>query len=52
MRDCASTRSNLLKHCISVEFLSIEAVVQNALRKELFIAPFIERINTATLGKS
>ena len=52
MRDFASTWSNLLKHCISADFLLTVALVQSTLRKELFIAPFIERINTATLGKS
>ena len=47
----ASTWRNLLKHFISADFLLI-ALIQRALRKELFIAPFVERINTATLGKS
>ena len=52
MTDFASTWSNLPKHLITAEFLLIESVVQSALRKELFIAPFVERFKTATLGKS
>ena len=52
MRDFATTWRNLLKHCISTDFLLIVVLVKSALRKELFIAPFIERINTATFGKS
>ena len=49
MRDFASTWSNLIKHCISADFLLTLALVQSALRKELSITPFVERINTATL---
>ena len=30
----------------------MEGYVHGALRKELLIAPFVERFNTATLGKS
>ena len=48
----ASTWANLLKHCISTEFLLIEAFVQVALQKKLCIAPFAERFQTVTLGKS
>ena len=48
----ASTWHKLLKHCISVEFLLLENFVQGALRKELHIAPFVERFKTATLGRS
>ena len=51
MRDFGSTRCNLRKHCISAEFSLNEDKVQGALRKELLIAPFVERFNTATLGK-
>ena len=51
MKDFASTWSNLLKHCIFVKFLLTEVYVQGALRKELFIAPFLERFNTSLLGK-
>ena len=47
MRDFVTTWRNLLKHRIS----DIVVLVKSALRKELFIAPFIERINTATFGK-
>ena len=47
MRDCASTWSNLLKQCISANCFLIVALVQSALRKELSIAPFVQRINTA-----
>ena len=43
MRDFASTWSNVLKHCISAEIWLIEALVQSALRKELFIALLVER---------
>ena len=50
MRDFASTWSNLLKHCISADFLLTVALVQNALRKELFMALFVERLKAATLG--
>ena len=30
----------------------MEGYVQGALRKELHIAPFVERLKTTTLGKS
>ena len=40
------------KHCIFVEILLIEGYVQGALRKDLFSAPFLEDLQTATLGKS
>ena len=46
MRQFASTWSNLLKNCISANFLLLVALVQSALRNELFVAPFVERINT------
>ena len=52
MRDFASPWNNLLKHCISADYLLPVALVQSALRNELLIAPFIERINTVSLGKS
>ena len=48
----ASTWYKLLKHCISVEFLLVERYLQGALRKELPIAPFLERFKTAILGSS
>ena len=47
----ASTCNNLLKHWISSKFLLTEGYVQGALRKELYIAPFLERFKTTTLGK-
>ena len=52
MRDFASTWNNLLKHCISTDFLLTVALVQSALQKGPSIVAFVERINTATLGKS
>ena len=48
----ASTSNKLFKHCSSVEFLLLECYVQAALRKELFIAPFVERFKTATFQRS
>ena len=48
----ASTWNKLFKHCISVEFLLVEGYLKGALRKELRIAPFVERFKTATLGMS
>ena len=48
----ASTWNNLLKYCISFDFLLMEVYVQGALRKELQIAPFVERFKTACLGRS
>ena len=46
MRRFAGTWSNLLNHCISADFLLIVVLVQIALRKEMLIAPFVERFNT------
>ena len=48
----ASTWIKLLKHCISVEILLLEGYVLGAIRKELHIALFVERFETATLGRS
>ena len=48
----ASTWNNLRKHWIPAEFLLMEGYVQGALRKELRIAPFVERFKIATLGRS
>ena len=48
----ASNWNNFLKHCICADFLLTISLVESAQRKELSIAPFVERINTATLGKS
>ena len=48
----ASTWNNLLKYWISVDFFLVEGYEQGALRKDLRIAPFVERFNTATWGKS
>ena len=45
------TYSKLLKHFIYARFLLIEAYEQGALRKELTIAPFVERFETGTLRK-
>ena len=47
-----STWNKLFKHCISVDFLLMEVYVQGALRKELRIAPFVERFKATTLGRS
>ena len=47
-----STWNNLLKPYISNEFLLMEGYVQGGLRKELHIAPFVERLKTTILGKS
>ena len=41
--------NNLLKHCISAEFLLMKCYVQGALRKELRIDPLVQRFKTATL---
>ena len=46
----ASNWNKFFKHYISVEFLLVEGYVKGALRKELYIAPFVERFKTATLG--
>ena len=48
----ACTWFNLLKHWNSAEFLLVEGYAQGALRKELRIAPFVERFKAATLRKS
>ena len=48
----ASTWNHLQKHCISAEFLLVEGYLQGALRKELRIAPFVERFQITTLGRS
>ena len=48
----ASTWNKLLKYCISAKFLLMEGYVQGALRGKLHIAPFVERLKTATLGKT
>ena len=42
---------NLLNHCISVHHSLIQNYEQDALRKELIIAPLIERLQTAALRK-
>ena len=48
----ASTWNNLLKHWISAKFFLMEGYPQGALRKELHVAPFVERFKTFTLGRS
>ena len=48
----ASICNNLLKYCISVDFLLIEGYVQGTLRKELHIVLFVELLKIATLGRS
>ena len=48
----ASICNNLLKYCISVDFLLIEGYVQGPLRKELHIVLFVELFKIATLGRS
>ena len=52
MINFASTWNNLLKYCISAEFLLVAGYVQCVLRKELRIDPFVERFKADTLGKS
>ena len=47
-----STWNNLLKHCISAKRLLTKGYVQGALREELLIASFVERLETTTVGKS
>ena len=47
-----SNWNNLLKCCLSADFLLMECYAQGALRKQLHIAPFVECFKTATLGKS
>ena len=44
--------NNLLKHCISVDFLLVEDYKQCPLQKELRIATFVERFKIATLERS
>ena len=46
-----STYSKLLKHFIFAHFLLIEDYEQGALRKDLIVAPFVERFKVATLRK-
>ena len=48
----ARTWNELLQNCISVNFLLIEGYAQDALGKELRIAPFVERFKIASLVKS
>ena len=48
----ASNWNDLLKQCISADFLLMKGYVQGALRKELYISLFVERFKTVTLGKS
>ena len=45
-------RHKLIGHCISAKFLLMEGYVQGALRKEMHIAPFVERFKTVALGNS
>ena len=47
----ASTCNHLQKHCISFEFLLLKGYLEGDLRKELRIAPFVERFKTASLGR-
>ena len=47
----ASSWNNLLKYCISADFLLMEGYEQGALRKKLHVDPFVERFKTATLRK-
>ena len=47
----ASTWNNLLKHWISAEFFLIKGYVQGTLRKDPRIAPSVERLKIATLGR-
>ena len=46
------TWNNLISHCISAKFWLNEGYVQGAARKELHIAPLVERCKTTTLRKS
>ena len=48
----ASNWNNLLKHCIYANALLMKGYGQGALQKELRNDPFVERLKTATLGKS
>ena len=47
-----STWTKIPMHCIFADVLLMEGQVQGALQKELLIAPFLERFQRATLGKS
>ena len=47
-----TTWKNLLKICISPEFLLIKGYVQGTLWKELNIAPYIDLFKTTTSGES
>ena len=47
----ASAWINLLKHCVTAEFFTMEGYVQGALRKKLLIAFLIQHFRTTTLGK-
>ena len=46
-----SPYSKLLKRFIFARFLLIERYEQGALRKELIVAPFVQRFETGTLIK-
>ena len=48
----ASTWIKILNHCTSVKFSLLEGYVEGALQKEMYVAPFVERFRTATLGRS
>ena len=48
----ATTWIKILNHCTSVKFSLLEGYVQGALQKEMYVAPFVERFRTATLGRS
>ena len=47
----ASAWTNLLKHCVTAEFFTMEGYVQGVLRKKLLIAFLIQHFRTTTLGK-
>ena len=47
----ASTWNNLLKHWISAEFFLMAGYLQGALRKQMRIAPFVERFKIVTLER-
>ena len=47
-----STYYKLLKHFINARFLLIEGYEQDALQKELTIAPFVDRFKTDALRKT
>ena len=48
----ANTWEKLFKYCTSVHFLLMEGDLQGALRKELRIAPLVERYKIAALGRT